>query len=112
MTRDQVQVGQRVQVVASRWDVPIGTLARIDTVGSTADRWCFTVEWLTRASPLRRSYSLNLFEEDLACFQVFEGPVPAPTSFERPRRASAAARKDRPPQLLLPFADECADVRI
>lgn len=104
--KDELQVGQLLCVRINRWDAPAGTLARVDTVGSTADLWCFTVVWLTRAFPVRRSSrrssSLNLFEEDLASFEVFEGPVPSPPLYVRPRRASAT-RRERPLQLALPF---------
>ncbi|GKS58527.1 hypothetical protein YTPLAS18_20540 [Nitrospira sp.] len=67
-----------------------------------SDSWCFTLEWLNRDTPKRRPYSLNLFEEDLAHFEVFEGPIPTSPSFVRQRRVTAA-RKERPLQIPLPF---------
>ena len=109
MTLEQVQLGRMVRVVATRWDAPLGTLAKIDTIGSTADRWCFTVEWLTRNSPLRRSYSLNLFEEDLPHFEVFAGPVPERPSSKKPSHLSST-RKERPLQLPLPFTADHTDL--
>jgi len=46
--------------------------------------WCFRCEWLFMDERLSRSArSLNLFEEDLADFEPFTGPlsfVPAPQS--------------------------------
>ncbi|GKS59867.1 hypothetical protein YTPLAS18_34040 [Nitrospira sp.] len=111
MTKGDVIVGNLVRVVVDRWDAPTGTLARVDTVGRTADLWCFTVVWLTRASPVRRTYSLNLFEEDLPCFEVFEGPMPTPvSSYVKPSRA-AAARKEHPLQLPLPFVNDSPEER-
>ncbi|GKS60224.1 hypothetical protein YTPLAS18_37510 [Nitrospira sp.] len=105
MTPEELRVGQFVQVSADRWGVPVGTLARIRTIGRVANRWCFTVEWLTRTSPIRRLFSLNLFVEDLAGFETYAGPVSSSPLLSRSRRESVT-KQARPPQLLLPFVDD------
>jgi hypothetical protein len=64
-----------------RWDVPAGTLAQVDTVGHAGQfgEWCFTVRW-HRPPPTKgdvhRDDSLNLFESDMADFEIFTGPLP------------------------------------
>ena len=103
MTAEEVQVGRLVRVSMDRWDVPAGTLGRVLAIGTTGNQWCFTVEWLARNSPVRRRYSLNLFEADLPDFEAYDGPVSSPPSFMKSRRS---VPKERPLQLALPFAGE------
>lgn len=93
-----------MRLTVDRWDLPAGTLLRVETVRSTADPWRFTVALLMPGSVLPRPYGLNFFEEDLAQFEPFDGPIPRPAPYERPSRGSAR-RKERSPQLFLPFAD-------
>ncbi len=82
MTKSDVQVGACVRVIIDRWDAPVGTLARVESighVGGTQD-WCFTVEWLNRTDQRNRHRhtSLNLFDQDLSDFEVYTGPIVPP----------------------------------
>ena len=73
MTKSEVNIGACVRVIVDRWDAPVGTLARVDSIGhvGVTEDWCFTVDWLNRADQrLRRcKQSLNLFEDDLPAFR-------------------------------------------
>ena len=104
VTPQDIRVGQLVRVTVDRCDMPVGTLARVTTIGCTAHRWSFTVEWLTRNSPIRRAYSLDLFEEDVHGFEMSDGPGSAPPIIHL--RRTSAPRKPLPLQLLLPYADD------
>ena len=110
MTKAEVVIGQMVRTVVDRWDAPVGTIAKVDTVGGTWDRWCFTVRWSTQRPRHHRPYSPNLFEEDLLHFELFAGPVPSEAFPQKPPRVTAA-RKEHPFQLPLPFGGEGLDVR-
>ena len=46
MTREEIAVGLLVRVVHTRWDAPVGTVGRVNRVGSagTPQGWCFAVE--------------------------------------------------------------------
>ena len=82
MTKDQTHVGTTIRVVASRYDAPVRTIARIEHIGTVGvgQVWCFTVRWLNRERSARSKSdtSLNLFEEDLADFDVYTGPIEVP----------------------------------
>lgn len=97
-----------VSLVANYLDVPCGTLATVETVGLLASRtWGFTVRWHNLITTPQRKHrypcSLNLWESDLALFEVtpqekqgipFKTKAPPPSATQQPRQ-----------QLTLPFAD-------
>jgi hypothetical protein len=77
MRRDELHNGLLVRLLTDYSNVPAGTLATIDSLGTMIDgTWYFTVRWHNyRPIPARFphhvvEYSLNLWESDLALFQV------------------------------------------
>jgi hypothetical protein len=108
MRREEIQVGLQLRIIRQRWDVPIGTLAKVQHVGQAGvpPLWCFTCEWLFtdgRPSP-RGSWSLNLFEEDLPDFEPYAGQfsVELPQKNRKSQLMPTARYRD---QLCLPFMD-------
>lgn len=102
MTRDEIQVGLLLKVIAPRWDQPIETIARVTETGTLFidDTWWFTVEWLTNI-PKRSSRSLRLFEEDLPTFELVTEPIViAPPMTSRQARELS---KPLPAQAALPL---------
>ena len=81
MTKEDIRVGVTLRVVRARWESVAGTLAVVESLGAVGvpSEWCFTVRW-HRPPPhknaLHRDTSLNLFESDLADFELFRGPPP------------------------------------
>jgi hypothetical protein len=77
MRREDVQTGLLVRVVANYSNVPAGTCATVDSIGTMGDgAWFFTVRW-HNYKPIQSKcpkgvtdYSLNLWEADLALFGV------------------------------------------
>jgi hypothetical protein len=95
--KEEVIAGQYLRTLADSFAVPAGTLAKVDTVGTTwQGEFVFTVRWLnvntgTQVRPIS-DRSLNLWEADLV-------------HFETVRREEAGAVKAAPlvrPKLTLP----------
>ena len=108
MRSEQIHIGLTLRVIRDRWDVPAGTFARVEAVSQAGvpPLWCFRCEWLFMDGRLRRSTrSLNLFEEDLADFEPFTGPLPVPPSPQKPGRMKARKWTTSSEQLGLPFSD-------
>jgi hypothetical protein len=107
MKQEGIHVGAVLRVIRDRWDATAGTLAEVDTVRESSRfvKWCFTVRW-HRPRPtkriLRRDDSLNLFESDLADFEVFTGPLPEIQSPPR-RRVRGMSPVPPSPQFALPY---------
>ena len=120
--RENARKGLLVRLLTDWLDVPKGTLATVETVGTLFDgTWWFTVRW-HNYTPVPRQYrakaeiprkqydshSLNLWEKDLERFELAteeEGiAVPSP-----PRLQPKALRPVDPwklAQLKLPFVDD------
>jgi hypothetical protein len=107
MTKPQVETGVLLRVIKDRWDVPAGTLAEVNSVRQERgmEGWCFTVRW-HRVPPKKRAthrdHSINLFEQDLADFEVFSGPLP-PIPLPQRRGADVIMSGTPSPQLDLPY---------
>jgi hypothetical protein len=75
MQREEVHTGLLVKLLTDYSNVPAGTFAAVDSTG-TDRSWWFTVRWRHyRPIPERFphavfEYSLNLWEPDLALFEV------------------------------------------
>ena len=74
MKREEVHTGLLVRLVSAWLDVPRGTCATVDTVGTLSGTWLFTVRW-HHLKPVphkrhRSDRSLNLWEQDLDKFEV------------------------------------------
>jgi hypothetical protein len=100
----------KVRATRDRWDVQAGTFAVVDTVGHAGQfgEWCFTVRWQLPPQSkraMRRDYSLNLFEGELADFELFNGPLPSISSPQR-RRTHAIIPESLSPQLSLPYTTD------
>lgn len=73
--REHIHKGLHVRVLSNWIDLPAGTLATVETVGSLSDgTFYFTVRWLglkpgTRRQPVCDT-SLNFWEDDLKLFEV------------------------------------------
>ena len=84
MTRDQITVGVTLTIIATRWDRPLGTIARVTETGASfvEGTWWFTVEWLTYVTndSIRR---LRLWEEDLPTFKLVTGSIVIPLHMTR-----------------------------
>jgi hypothetical protein len=107
MTRDEIRSGTILRVTRKRWDVPAGTFARVEEVSEAGvpPLWCFHCEWLFMDGLVRRSTSsLNLFEKDLADFEIFTGLLPVPPA-PRSRRSRGILPKVPSAQLALPYTD-------
>ena len=100
MTRDDVQIGLLLKVIAPRWDRPPGTLAKVTETGyHFIDRhWWFTVEWLIYLGK-RSTHSLRMGEEDLQTFEVATGDATLPAG----RAKSRLAPPPQLSQISLPF---------
>ncbi len=88
MTRDEVQIGVILKVIAPRWDRQPGTLARVTETGyHFIDRqWWFTVEWLIYLGK-RSPHSLRMGEEELQTFEVATGVATLPAGRAKSRLA-------------------------
>jgi hypothetical protein len=107
MTREQVRVGVAIRVTRDRWDARAGTLAEVISAGCAGilDQWRFTVRWHRPPDTKRavhRDESLNLFESDLADFELFTGPLPSIYSPQQ-GRGRAIIPQAPSPQLALPY---------
>ena len=73
--KEEMIKGRYLRTLSDAWSVPAGTLARVETVGRTwQGEFVFTVRWLnwrigTKSRPVS-DRSLNLWEQDLAQFEV------------------------------------------
>lgn len=73
--KEEMIKGRYLRTLSNAWSVPAGTLARVETVGRTwQGEFVFTVRWLnwrikTQSRPVS-DRSLNLWEQDLAQFEV------------------------------------------
>ena len=107
MRREDIHIGVVLRVTRDRWDATAGTLAKVDTVRqhSRFVEWCFTVRW-HRPPPTKRALhrdgSLNLFENDLADFEIFPGPLPE-IHYGPQRRGRGIIPVIPSPQLALPY---------
>ena len=77
MRREELHKGRRVKLLTDYSNVPAGTWATVDSTGSMKDgAWRFTVRWHHyRPIEIRfpqdvAAYSINLWESDLALFEV------------------------------------------
>jgi hypothetical protein len=109
MKREEVHKGLLVRLASAWLDVPPGTCATVDTVGTLSGTWLFTVRW-HHLKPVphkrhRSDRSLNLWEQDLDKFEVVICD-----------EAKATAAEEKPPfitrqgshrqQLSLPFEED------
>jgi hypothetical protein len=92
LNRDDITPGLYVQTVSDRLGVPAQTFARVETLGTVwTGEFVFTVRWLnikpgSKQRP-RSDWSLNLWEQDLAHFEVLgdhEASAVKTTTLHRP----------------------------
>jgi hypothetical protein len=77
MNRKAMKVGRTVQVINDRWDSSPGMFAIVERVGYVGSPkvWSFRVRWLNQETATKwGKLSTNLFEEDLADFEVYRLP--------------------------------------
>ena len=73
--KEEIIEGGYLRTLCDFFDVPAGTLAKVDSVGTSwQGEFAFTVRWLnvntgTKVRPIS-DRSLNLWEEDLAHFEA------------------------------------------
>ena len=105
MTKEEIQVGMTLRVVAPRCDRSVGTLARVTHTGviSIENKWWFEVEWLNYL-PKRSPYSLRIWENELPAFEVVTGPADIP-EYRRPSKRDLFKFKPSSPQLSFPFVE-------
>jgi hypothetical protein len=77
MQHDEVHKGLLVRLLADYSNIPSGTCAMVDSTGTMEDgTWWFAVRWrpytpIPQKFPRQMTeYSLNLWERDLALFEV------------------------------------------
>jgi hypothetical protein len=77
MKREILNKGLVIKLLTDYSNVPAGTWATVDSTGTMRDgAWWFTVQWHHYRPILERfphavlEYSLNLWEQDLALFEV------------------------------------------
>jgi hypothetical protein len=98
LSRQDVVKGRYLRTRSASFGVPAGTLAQVDTVGTTwQGEFVFTVRWMnSRTGTQARAVtdrSLNLWEQDLVDFEaVQEEDIPGRTTVSPP---------SRPPKLAL-----------
>src|SRR5215204_3037467 len=115
--RDDVTQGRLLRLLTNCLDVPAGTLATVETVGTVNRVWCFTVHWQTHTAIATRSWSkhvagkerssqrsLNLWESNLEMFQLVTAKETTPASTLRSsrRRVPKAFRPVDPAKLAQP----------
>ena len=96
--RDDVTQGRLLRLLTNCLDVPAGTLATVETVGTVNRVWRFTVHWHTHTAIATRSWSkhvaakerssqrsLNLWESNLEMFELASEETAA-ASPPRPKR--------------------------
>ena len=77
MNRKAIKAGCTLQVINDRWDSSSGEFAIVEKVGKVGSPkvWSFRVLWLNRQTKTKwGKVSTNLFEEDLADFEVYRPP--------------------------------------
>ena len=89
MRREEIHKGLVVRLVSAWLEVPPGTLATVDTVGTLSGAWLFTVRW-HHLKPVphkrhRSDRSLNLWEQDLDKFEIVTCDEVHPTTPEENR---------------------------
>src|SRR5215212_2050715 len=120
--RDDVTQGRLLRLLTNFLDVPAGTLATVETVGTVNRVWRFTVRWHTHTAIATQSWSkhvgkerssqrsLNLWQSNLDMFELATEETAAPASLPRHIRRQARAFRLIDPcrmnQLSLPF-DGC-----
>jgi hypothetical protein len=92
LSRQDIVKGRYLRALSASCGVPAGTLAEVDTVGTTwQGEFVFTVRWLnsktgTQARPVT-DRSLNLWEQDLVDFEaVQEEDIPSRATVSPPSR--------------------------
>ena len=123
LQRDDITEGRLLRLLDNCLDVPAGTLATVETVGTVNRVWRFTVHWHTHTAIATRSWSkhvaakerssqrsLNLWESNLEMFELAsEETAAALPGLTRRRRLPTAFRPVdswKLAQLPLPF-EEC-----
>src|SRR5215203_5892186 len=115
--REDITQGRLLRLLSDCLDVPAGTLATVDTVGTVNRVWRFTVHWHTHTAIATRSWSkhvagkerssqrsLNLWESNLEMFEL--ATQEAGSCPPSPRRQPKAFKPIDPwklAQLSLPF---------
>src|SRR5687768_13394674 len=75
MRKEEIIEGRYLRTLSDFFAVPAGTLAKVDSVGTTWEgEFAFTVRWLnvntgTQVRPIS-DRSLNLWEEDVSYFEA------------------------------------------
>ena len=75
LRKEQIVAGRYLRTLSDSFSVPVGTIAKVDTVGKTwQGEFVFTVRWQdlnpgTQVRPIS-DRSLNLSEQDLAHFEA------------------------------------------
>ena len=88
--KEEIIVGHYLRTCSNSFVVPAGTLAKVDSVGTTwQGEFVFTVRWLnwrtgTQFRPVT-GQSLNLWEQDLAHFEAVQ-EVPSRATVPPPSR--------------------------
>lgn len=83
MIREDITPGRLLRLLSNCLDVPAGTLATVETVGTVNRVWRFTVRWHSHTAVATRSWSkhvagkerssqrsLNLWESNLEMFEL------------------------------------------
>jgi len=110
MLRNQVHNGLLIRLLRDYSNVPAGTPATVNAVGTMIDgSWWFTVRWHTY-KPIPNKfprdaieYSLNLWEPDLTLFEVITSGNEQ--GARKSRQHYPESSKPRLEQLSLPFGD-------
>jgi hypothetical protein len=111
MQRENVHQGLVLELVTSYANVPAGTWATVDSTGNMHDgAWCFTVRWrpytpIPKEFPRHvTEYSINLWESDLALFEVLT--IQDEQAARRPHPNYQSSLRPRLQQLSLQFNDD------
>jgi hypothetical protein len=111
MQRDRVQKGILIKLKTDYSNVPAGTWGTVDATGSmNDDTWWFRVKWHHyRPIPTKFpreviEYSLNLWEADLAIFEVLT--IEDEQAARKPHPNYQGSLRARMQQLSLPFNDD------
>ena len=118
MKQSVVHKGLHVRLLSNWIDLPAGTLATVETVGSlSGGTFYFTVRWLGLEPGTRRKVvcdtSLNFWEDDLELFEIVEdldaaiASSPASVYWRWWEGTKKKAKLERPasPQMQLPFSE-------
>jgi hypothetical protein len=115
MIRQDVHIGLHVRLLSNWINLPAGSLATLDTVGSLSDgTFYFTVRWLglmpgTRSKAMSDT-SLNFWEDDLNLFEIvtdLDAAIASAPSSVYWRWWEGTKKKATPasPQMHLPFSE-------